>query len=153
MKKLNKFDIFMSIALFCVLALGVTLVYTSCTQSETTNISTMEYYDAEDGLIPFYADGVINFIYHTQDNEYVIEYGDDDAIDQEAMLYNDRYGYHYAKIYCDSADFYEYLNWYNTLNRYDERFRCSNATFGIYEDSIVEYDKSVTYYYHLQKRH
>ena len=155
MKKLTKFDFIMCIAFVCFITLGVTLACACEHKTNTDSLPELNPYDndCDDSLISLYADGVIDFIYHTQDSEYVIEYDDEDSFDPDNMIYNNTFGYYYIEIYCDSNDFYEYLNWYNTLNRYDDRFKCSNATFGILEDSLIESDGSITYYYHLQKRH
>ena len=154
----NKTDKIMAVISTIVLVTLIILFCTSCSaQPNINNIPTLEYYDASgenfDTGISIYPDGVIDFIYHTQDGEYVIEYDDEDAFDQDNMIYNNDFGYYYIEIYCDSADFYEYLNWYAQLNRYDDRFKCSNVTFGIIEDSLIESDGSITYYYHLQRRH
>lgn len=101
--------------------------------------------------VPIYADGVIDFIYHTQDNEYVIEYNDNQSnFTKDDMLYNEDYKYYYLEIYVDSSEFYDYLKFYNTVNRYDSNFFKPNINFGIIKDSIGE-EGDITYYYRLVK--
>ena len=67
------------ISTICIVLL-VCIFCTSCNaQPSINNIPDMEYGDAEtsniyDNHIPIYADGVVDFIYCTQDEEYIIEY-------------------------------------------------------------------------------
>ena len=155
MKNITKFDKFMLIGLALVIILGITLTIKSCNaQEHLTNIPTMEYNDASgedfdyDGAILFFADGIIDFIYHTQDNEYIIEYDDPDAFDQDNMLYHNDGGYYYIEIHCDSTLFFEYLNYYNNLDgNKNPKFYEASEEYFIEED----YLKDGTLYYKLVK--
>ena len=138
------FSIIMLILIFC----------TSCTaQPSINNIPTMEYNDASseeldyDGAILFFADGIIDFVYHTQDNEYVIEYDDPDAFDSDNMKYNKDDNYYYIEIYCDSALFFEYLSYYNTITNKDPEFFDASEEYFIEEDYLSD----GTPYYKLVK--
>ena len=137
------FSIIMLILIFC----------TSCTaQPSINNIPDMEYGDAEtsddiyDNYIPIYADGVVDFIYCTQDEEYIIEYMDDDYfdIDNLPQLVNCANGDSVVSIYCSEKDFFEYLEWYNALTydtiiaRDNPAFYASNDKFYIKEVYLDE---------------
>lgn len=155
MKNLSKFDRFMLSGLAFIVILGTALAFKSCNaQENVNNIPTMEYYDASgeefdhDGAILLFPDGVIDFIYHTQDNEYIIEYDDPDAFDPDNMIYDSINNYYYIEIYCDSDLFFEYLSYYNNLGGYDnpEFFEASDEYF-IEEDYLSD----DTPYYKLVK--
>ena len=148
MKNLSKFDRFMLSGLAFIVILGTALACKSCNAQESPkDIPTMEYYDASgeefdldhDGAILLFPDGVIDFIYHTQDNEYVIEYDDPDAFDPDNMIYDSINNYYYIEIYCDSDLFFEYLSYYNNLGGYDnpEFFEASDEYF-IEEDYLSD---------------
>ena len=113
----------------------------------------MEYNDASeeifdyDGAILFYPDGIIDFVYHTQDNEYVIEYDDPDAFDPDNMIYNQDSNYYYIEIYCDSTLFFEYLSYYNTITNKDPEFFDASEEYFIEEDYLSD----GTPYYKLVK--
>lgn len=150
----NKTDRFVAIFSIISIILLLCMFCTSCHAQTPSNIPDMEYNDASgeifdyDGAVLFYPDGVIDFIYHTQDNEYVIEYDDPDAFDSDNMLYHNDGGYYYIEIYCDSTLFFEYLNYYNNLggNKNPEFFDASEEYF-IEED----YFEDGTPYYKLVK--
>ena len=125
---------------------------TSCNAQTTTDIPVMEYYDASkdldyDGGIMLFPDGVIDFVYHTQDNEYVIEYDDPDSFDIDNMIYSQDGNYYYIEIYCDSTLFFEYLSYYNTLTNKNPAFFEPSEEFFIEED----YLQDGTSYYKLVK--
>lgn len=154
MKNISKFDRFMLGGLAFVIILGALLTVKSCNaQTTPTNLITMEYNDAsgeefdDDGAILFFADGVIDFIYHTQDNEYVIEYDDPDAFDPDDMIYKKDGDYYYIEIYCDSNIFFDYLSWYNKHTNKDPEFYEPSDEFFIEEDYIGDerYYKLVKY--------
>ena len=137
----NKTDKIMAVISTIVLITLIILFCTSCSaQPNINNIPTLEYYDASgenfDTGISIYPDGVIDFIYHTQDGEYVIEYSDEDAFDQESMINNGEY--FYIEIFCDSAIFFDYLNYYNTLTNKDSKFFESSEGFYIVEDYLED---------------
>ena len=102
-----------------------------------------------DNYIPMYADGVVDFIYCTQDGEYIIEYMDDDYFDYENLPQNVNCvnsDSNYVQIYCSEKDFFVYLEWYSQLcNKMDEFFAASD-TFAIKEQYIID---SEIYYYKL----
>lgn len=151
----NKTDRF--VAIFSIIAIIVLVCFmcTSCNaQPSINNIPTMEYYDASveeldyDGAILFFADGVIDFVYHTQDNEYIIEYDDPDAFDPDNMVYKKDGDYYYIEIHCDSTLFFEYLNYYNSLGGHkNPKFFDASEEYFIEED----YLKDGTPYYKLVK--
>jgi len=149
--KLDQFVvIFSSIAIIVIMC----LMCTSCNaQPSINNIPDMEYNDASgeeldyDGAILFFADGIIDFIYHTQDNEYVIEYDDPDAFDSDNMKYNKDDNYYYIEIYCDSALFFEYLSYYSTITNKDPEFFDASEKYFIEEDYLSD----GTSYYKLVK--
>lgn len=154
MKNISKFDKFMLGGLAFVIILGALLTVKSCNaQTTPTNLITMEYNDAsgeefdDDGAILFFADGVIDFIYHTQDNEYIIEYDDPDAFDPDDMIYKKDGDYYYIEIYCDSNIFFDYLSWYNKHTNKDPEFYEPSDEFFIEEDYIGDerYYKLVKY--------
>ena len=102
---------------------------TSCNaQNPSTDIPTMEYYDFDripDGGILMYPDGVIDFIYCTQDEEYIIEYMDEDAFDPDNIPQTvscTQNSEPVVQIYCSEELFFEYLNWYNSLTNKDSAF-------------------------------
>jgi hypothetical protein len=138
-----------------VIILGALLTVKSCNAQNTPiNIPTQEYNDASgkefdhDGAILFFADGVIDFIYHTQDNEYIIEYDDPDAFDPDNMIYKKDGDYYYIEIHCDSTLFFEYLNYYNSLGGHkNPKFSEASEIYFIEED-FLENDES---YYKLVK--
>ena len=126
-----------------IIVIMVCMMCTSCNaQNVPTDIPTMEYNDASGeefdttGMLitPCY---VVDFIYHTQDNEYVIEYYDPDMFD---MDYEDS-SYPYIEIYCDSTIFYEYLSYYGTLNRDMEAFWLASNKYFIEERYLSTGDK------------
>lgn len=156
--KENLFQSFMWVGFIFLIILGIVLSCKSCSAQDKFDIDSLQELnpyenDLEgsldyDGAILFYPDGVIDFIYHTQDNEYVIEYDDPDALDPDNMLYHNDGGYYYIEIHCDSALFFEYLNYYNSLggHRNPEFFDASEEYF-IEED----YLEDETQYYKLVK--
>jgi hypothetical protein len=149
------FSIIMLILIFC----------TSCTaQPSINNIPDMEYGDAEtsniyDNYIPIYADGVVDFIYCTQDNEYIIEYHDDDYFDLDNLpqTVNCVNGDSVVCIYCSAKYFFEYLEWYNALTydtitaRDNPAFYASNDKFYIKEVYLDEEDTGYWYYKLVKK--
>ena len=138
--------------------LGIIFLCLTCSScnAQPSNIPTIEYNDASgeefdldhDGAILLFPDGVIDFIYHTQDNEYVIEYDDPDAFDPDNMIYDSINNYYYIEIYCNRDLFFEYLSYYNNLGGYDnpEFFEASDEYF-IEEDYLSD----DTPYYKLVK--
>lgn len=151
----DKIDRFVAIISTIAIITIMCFLCTSCNaQPSINNIPDMEYNDASgeefdyDGAILFFADGIIDFVYHTQDNEYIIEYDDPDAFDTDNMLYHNDGDYYYIEIYCDSTLFFEYLNYYNSLggNRNPKFYEASEEYF-IEED----YLKDETPYYKLVK--
>ena len=156
--KENLFQAFMWISFIGIIVLGIVLSCKSCSAQDKFDIDSLQELnpyenDLEgpldyDGAILFYPDGVIDFIYHTQDNEYVIEYDDPDAFDSDNMLYHNDGGYYYIEIYCDSTLFYEYLNYYNSLGGHkNPKFYEASEEYLIEED----YLKDGTPYYKLVK--
>ena len=150
----DKIDRF--VAIFSIIAIIVVICFmcTSCNaQPSINNIPDIEYYDASgeeldyDGAILFFADGIIDFVYHTQDNEYVIEYNDPDAFDSDNMIYNQDGNYYYIEIYCDSALFFEYLSYYSTIINKDTEFFDASEEYFIEEDYLSD----GTPYYKLVK--
>ena len=150
------FSIIMLILIFC----------TSCTaQPSINNIPTMEYGDAEtsniyDNYIPIYADGVVDFIYCTQDEEYIIEYMDDDYFDIDNLPQSNNCvsgDTNWVSIYCSEEYFFEYLEWYNaltndtTIARDNPAFYASNDVFYIKEVYLDEEDTSYWYYKLVKK--
>ena len=99
-------------------------------QPNHNDIPVMEYYDAsgedfDNNYIPIYADGVVDFIYCTQDEEYIIEYMDDDAFDPDNIPQTvscTQNSEPVVQIYCSEELFFEYLNWYNSLTNKDSLF-------------------------------
>ena len=151
----SKIDRFVAIFSTIGIMLLMCFMCISCNaQPSINNIPYTEYNDASeeifdyDGAILFYPDGIIDFVYHTQDNEYVIEYDDPDAFDPDNMIYNQDSNYYYIEIYCDSTLFFEYLNYYNNLggNKNPEFFDASEEYF-IEEDYLSD----GTPYYKLVK--
>jgi hypothetical protein len=110
----------------------------------------MEYNDAsgeafdDDGAILIVPANVIDFIFHTQDFEFVIEYDDPDAFDPDYMIYDKETDTYYIEIYCDSLVFFDYLDYYNTLNNTMNEFWEASNRFFIEEDYIGD-----TMYYRL----
>ena len=155
--KTNKeplFQIFMWFGFGILITLGIILTIKSCNaQTTPTNLITMEYNDASgeefdhDGAILFFADGVIDFVYHTQDFEFVIEYDDPDAFDPDDMIYKQDGNYYYIEIHCDSAIFFDYLSWYNKHTNKDPEFYEASDEFFIEEDYVGDerYYKLVKY--------
>ena len=150
----NKLDRFVAIFSTIGIILLLCIFCTSCNaQSTSNNIPTQELYDAsgeefdDDGAILFFADGVIDFVYHTQDNEYVIEYDDPDAFDPDDMIYKKDGDYYYIEIYCDSNIFFDYLSWYNKHTNKDPEFYEASDEFFIEEDYVGDerYYKLVKY--------
>ena len=141
------------IAVFSIIAI-LLIAFTSCNAQNTPiNIPTQEYYDASgeefdhDGAILFFADGVIEFVYHTQDFEFVIEYDDPDAFDPDDMIYKQDGNYYYIEIHCDSAIFFDYLSWYNKHTNKDPEFYEASDEYFIEEDYVGDerYYKLVKY--------
>jgi hypothetical protein len=157
MKNITKFDKFMFGGLAFLIILGAVLTIKSCNAQtiNTSNLIELNPYENDveepldyDGGILFFADGVIDFVYHTQDNEYIIEYDDPDAFDPDNMLYHNDGGYYYIEIHCDSVLFFEYLNYYNSLGgRRNPEFFDASEEYFIEED----YLKDGTPYYKLVK--
>lgn len=150
----DKIDRF--VAIFSIIATIVIMCFmcTSCNAQTPSSILDMEYNDVSDeeldydGAILFFADGVIDFIYHTQDNEYIIEYDDPDAFDPDNMIYKKDGDYYYIEIHCDSTLFFEYLNYYNSLGGHkNPKFSEASEIYFIEED-FLENDES---YYKLVK--
>ena len=149
----NKIDRFVAIFSTIGIILLLCIFCTSCNAQTPSNIPDMEYNDASgedfdyDGAILFFADGIIDFIYHTQDNEYIIEYDDQDAFDIDDMVYTKDGNYYYIEIHCDSAIFFDYLNWYNKHTNKDPEFYESSDEFFIEEDYVSDerYYKLVKY--------
>lgn len=149
------FQIFMWFSFGILIILGITLTIKSCTAQTTfPTIQTMEYNDVSgevfdyDGAILMVPSNVIDFVYHTQDNEYIIEYDDPDAFDIDYMTYSKDGDYWYIEITCDSNLFFDYLSYYNSLNGYkDSRFNEASDEYFIEED----YLKDGTPYYKLVK--
>lgn len=139
----NKTDRFVAIFSTISIILLLCIFCTSCNaQPSINNIPDMEYNDVSkeifdyDGAVLFYPDGVIDFIYHTQDNEYIIEYDDPDAFDPDDMVYKLDGNYYYIEIHCDSAIFFDYLNWYNKHTNKDSEFYEASDEFFIEEDYV-----------------
>lgn len=151
----NKTDRFVAIFSTISIILLLCIFCTSCNaQPSINNIPDMEYNDASkeifdyDGAVLFYPNGVIDFIYHTQDNEYIIEYDDPDAFDPDNMIYKKDGDYYYIEIHCDSTLFFEYLNYYNSLGGHkNPKFSEASEIYFIEED-FLENDES---YYKLVK--
>lgn len=156
--KENLFQAFMWIGFIGVIVLGIALSCKSCSAQDKFDIDSLQElnpyendlegpldYDGDILMIP---SNVLDFIYHTQDNEYVIEYDDPDAFDPDNMLYHNDGGYYYIEIHCDSVLFFEYLNYYNNLggNKNPKFFDASEEYF-IEED----YLEDGTFYYKLIK--
>ena len=124
----NKIDRF--VAIFSIIAIIFMMCFmcTSCNAQNSTDIPTMEYYDFDripDGGILMYPDGVIDFIYCTQDEEYIIEYMDEDAFDPDNIPQTvscTQNSEPVVQIYCSEELFFEYLNWYNSLTNKDSLF-------------------------------
>lgn len=162
----DKIDRFVAIFSTIGIILLMCIFCTSCNaQPSINNIPDMEYGDAEtsniyDNYIPIYADGVIDFIYCTQDEEYIIEYHDDDYFDPDNLpqtvncVNSD---YNYVSIYCSAEYFFEYLEWYNALTtdtiiaRENPAFYASNDIFYIKEVYIDEEDTGYWYYKLVKK--
>ena len=136
---------------------------TSCNaQPSPTNIPVMEYNDASgedfdvtDNYLPLYADGVVDFIYCAQDEEYIIEYNDDDIFDIDNLpqqpitcVSSDT---QYVKIFCSEEYFFEYLNWYSQYNRTNDEFFAANDTFYIKEVYLDEEGYGYWYYKLVKK--
>jgi hypothetical protein len=156
MKNITKFDKFMFGGLAFLIILGAVLTIKSCNAQtiNTSNLIELNPYENDveepldyDGGILFFADGVIDFVYHTQDNEYIIEYDDPDAFDIDDMIYTQDGHYYYIEIYCDSAIFFDYLHWYNNHTNKDPEFYDASDEYFIEED----YLKDGTPYYKLVK--
>lgn len=142
------------IAILSILGILILCLTCSSCQAQPSNIPTMEYNDVSDeeldydGAILFFADGIIDFVYHTQDNEYIIEYDDPDAFDPDNMIYKKDGDYYYIEIHCDSTLFFEYLNYYNSLGGHkNPKFNEASEIYFIEED-FLENDES---YYKLVK--
>ena len=141
-------SIIVSIVMFCFICSGC-----AAQNSSIDSIKTMDYgYDIDESIddyIPIYADGVIDFIYCTQDGEYIIEYIDDDYFDRDNLPQNINCvnsDSNYVQIYCSEELFFKYLEWYSQLcNKMDEFFAASD-TFAIKEQYIID---SEIYYYKL----
>lgn len=149
----DKIDRFVAIFSLIIIIAVMCFMCTSCNAQQPSNIPVMEYNDASeeifdyDGAILFFADGIIDFVYHTQDNEYVIEYDDPDAFDSDNMKYNKDYNYYYIEIYCDSVLFFEYLSYYSTITNKDIEFFEASDEYFIEEDYLSD----GTSYYKLVK--
>lgn len=157
----NKIDRF--IAIFSTVGI-ILLLCIFCTsynaQPNLNDIPDMEYYnpnqdeDILDNYIPIYADGVVDFIYCTQDGEYIIEYHDDDYFDPDNLpqtvncVSGDS---NYVSIYCSEANFFEYLIWYSTLTSKDSSFYTANDIFYITEVWIDEEENGYWYYKLVKK--
>lgn len=116
----------------------------SCNSQPDSNIPDLNPYEQDASFEDFDNEGmlftpcyIIDFVYHTQDNEYIIEYYDPDMFD---MDYEDS-SYPYIEIYCDSAIFYEYLSYYGTLNRSKDAFWLASDKYFIEERYLSTGDK------------
>lgn len=157
--KESTFQKTMWLGLLFLIILGVILTYKTChgqNKLDTTNLIELnpyendasgEDFDAYEGIL-FVPSNILDFVYHPQDNEYVIEYDDPDCFDTDNMLYHNDGDYYYIEIYCDSSLFFEYLSYYNSLNgRKDHRFIEPSNSYFIKE----EYLSDGTPYYNLVK--
>lgn len=167
-KKLNKFDIIMSIGVILVLALSIVLGIKSCNaQSTLGDIPTMEYGDCEPeefyaadnpdtnyGIsIAMYPDGVYDFMY--QDGMFFIEYQDDDAFDMDRLAEEDeayKY-YHYIVIECTQETFFDYLQWYASLQTRDVTDAEYDNNHNYYiEEVVTNVVGGKNYRYYLRKK-
>lgn len=156
-KKENLFQASMWFGLIVLITLGIILSCKSCQAQDkldTNNLQELNPYENNwevldyDGAILMVPSNVLDFIYHTQDNEYIIEYNDPDAFDLDDMLYHNDGDYYYIEIHCDSALFFEYLNHYNSLGGHkNPKFSEASEIYFIEED-FLKNDES---YYKLVK--
>lgn len=157
------YNIVITTLLWGAIILGISLCCKKCSAQQKVdinNIPVMEYNDVDDKIyddyIPIYADGVVDFIYCTQDEEYIIEYMDDDYfdIDNLPQTINCTNGDSVVSIYCSEKDFYEYLEWYNSIDspaRDQEIFYAPHETFAIKEQWVGN-EENGYWYYKLIKR-
>ena len=155
----DKIDRYVAVSSIIAFILLMCFFCTSCSaQVSLDNIPDMEYGDAElndiyDNYIPIYADGVVDFIYCTQDEEYIIEYHDDDYfdIDNLPQMVNCVNGDSVVCIYCSEEIFYEYMKWYSDINRTREEFFSANEDYYIKEVWCGDVDNGY-WYYSLNKK-
>lgn len=134
--KENLFQTFMWISFIGIIVLGIVLSCKSCSAQDKIDIDSLQELnpyenDLEgpldyDGAILMYPDGVIDFIYCTQDEEYIIEYMDEDAFDPDNLPIStscvSNADEPVVQIYCSEELFFEYLNWYSSLTNKDSAF-------------------------------
>ena len=138
------------VAIFSIL--GILLICLTCSscQAQPSNIPTMEYNDASTevfdvpGMLMF-AEGVLDFVYNPQGDEYIIEYDDPDALDPDNMEYDGIDDYYYIQIFCDSADFFDYLHWYLSITDENDEFYLPSTKY-----YIEPYKIDDDYYYRLK---
>ena len=156
LKKLDSADKIMT--LFSIVML---VIVTSCcagcnAQPNTNNIkesyfdASGEHFDVERG-IPFYADGVIDFLYCTQDGEFIIEYADDDIFDYDNLPKTltccpDDEEIKYITIFCSEEIFFDYLNWYSSIDRHHEEFYAASDKYVIVEEWFENEDTGYFYF-------
>lgn len=155
----NNIDRFVAIISTIAIIALMCIFCTSCNaQTSVNNIPSTGYYDASgemfdeeldcDGAILFSPVNIIDFIYHAQDNEYVIEYDDADVFDPDNMLFNKSCGCYFIEIYCDSNLFFDYLVYYSTLTNKDDEFHDYSNEYFIEEEYLTDgtmYYKLVRY--------
>lgn len=157
----NTADKFVTIFSLFVLSL-VMLSCTKCSAQDTNNtIKDLEVYDAsgedfDSDLIPIAPEGVIDFIYCTQDNEFIIEYMDDDFFDTDNLPFQqtccpEDEEVKYIQLFCSEEVFYEYLAYYGGLDRHDEEFHAYSRKFFI-DIEFFEDEDGGYYYYKLIKK-
>jgi hypothetical protein len=165
----DKIDRF--VAIFSSIAIIVIMCFmcTSCNAQQPSNIPDMEYYnpnqdeDILDNYIPIYADGVVDFIYCTQDYEFIIEYQDDDYFDMDnpQQMSNTvncaSSDENLVCLYCSEEIFFEYLEWYNALTndeviaRDNPEFYAPSDKFYIKEQWVGDVDNGYWYYKLVKK--
>lgn len=141
------------VAILSILSILILCLTCNSCQAQPSNVPTMEYNDASGEFfdyedIPgtlFFAEGVINFIYNTQEDLYIIEYNDPDAFDSDDMDYDTLKDYYSIQIFCDSTDFFDYLHWYLSITDDDEKFYLASTKY-----YIESYKVGDNYYYRLK---
>lgn len=151
------------IAIFSIIALIIICctIFSSCnaqTLSPSVELEELNPYitdsiEIDNNYIPIYADGVIDFIYCTQDEEYIIEYMDDDYFDLENLPQTincvANTDTNYVCIYCSEEIFFDYLQWYNSTDK--NSFYSPHPDYYIAETWCGD-NKNSYWYYKLIKR-
>lgn len=161
----DKTDRFVAVISVIGIILFLCITFTSCAAPDTNNVIHHNPYDVSqdemilDNYIPLYPDGVIGFIYCTQDQEYIVEYMDYDVFDIDNIPHttNCANGDSVVCLYCSETVFFEFLEWYNNIGsdtnlaRNSEEFYAASDKFYIKEVWCSDSNNSY-WYYKIEKK-